>query len=76
VLAELRSSPIVGQFGLRPTISFFWEGMKNDVHIFADECESCKRKKGGIVKSPKVLWKLLILPTILASLYGFYRGPP
>jgi hypothetical protein len=41
-------------------VLFFWDGMKQDVHNFVDECDVCQCNKGEIVKSPGTLQPLLI----------------
>jgi hypothetical protein len=47
VLSELRSTPTAGHSGFTKTydrvkLSFFWDGMKQDVHNFVVECDVCQ----------------------------------
>jgi hypothetical protein len=69
VLSELHATLTVGHSGFTKTYdrvkhSFFWEGMKHDVHNFMVECDVFQRNKGKIVKSPSTLKPLLIPPAI------------
>jgi hypothetical protein len=69
VLSELHASPTTGHSKFTKTYervkrSFFWEGMKHDVHTFVAECEVCQRNKGEIFKAPRTLQPLTIPPTI------------
>jgi hypothetical protein len=32
--------------------SFFWDGMKHDVHTFVVKCDVCQHNKGETVKAP------------------------
>jgi hypothetical protein len=69
VLSELHATPIVGHSGFTKTYdrvkrSFFWDGMKQDIHHFVTECDVCQRNKGETVKSPGTLQSLPIPPTI------------
>jgi hypothetical protein len=69
VLSELHATPTTGHSGFTKTYdrvkrSFFWDGMKKDVHTFVEECDVCQRNKGETIKSPGTLQPLLIPPTI------------
>jgi hypothetical protein len=69
VLFELHATPIVGHSGFTKTYdwvkcSFFWDGMKQDVHNFLVECDVCKCNKGETVKYPGTLQPLSIPPAI------------
>jgi hypothetical protein len=44
--------------------SFFWDGMKQDIHNFVVECDVCQHNKGETVKSLGTLQPLLIPPSI------------
>jgi len=44
--------------------SFFWDGMKHDIHTFMAECDICQFNKGEIVKSSGTLQPLAIPPII------------
>jgi hypothetical protein len=43
---------------------FFLDGVKQDIRTFGDECDTCQRNKGEIVKPPGTLQPLMIPPTI------------
>jgi hypothetical protein len=69
MLSELHATSTVGHSGFTKTYdrvkhSFFWDGMKPDVHNVLDECDVCQRNKGETVKSPGTLQPLPIPPTI------------
>jgi hypothetical protein len=69
VLSELHASPTTGHSGFTKTYewvkrSFFWDGMKQDVHTFVAECEVCQCNKGETVKALGTLQPLLIPPAI------------
>jgi hypothetical protein len=69
VISELHASPTVGHSGFTKTYewvkrSFFWDGMKQDVHTFVVECEVCQCNKGETFKALGTLQPLLIPPTI------------
>jgi hypothetical protein len=69
VLSELHATPTAGHSGFTKTYdrvkrSFFWDGMKKDVHTFVAECDVCQRNKGETIKSPGTLQPLPIPPTI------------
>jgi hypothetical protein len=69
VLSELHATPTVGHSGFTKTYdgvkrSFFWDGMKQDVHNFVVECDVCQRNKGETVKSPGTLQSFPIPPAI------------
>jgi hypothetical protein len=56
VLSELHATPTTGHSGFTKTYdrvkrSFFWDGMKQDVHTFVVECDVCQCNKGETVKS-------------------------
>jgi hypothetical protein len=80
VLSELHATPTTGHSGFTKTYdrvkrSFFWDGMKHDVHTFVEECDVCQCNKGETVKAPGTLQPLLIPPCYLEGhLYGFYCG--
>jgi hypothetical protein len=51
VLSELHATPTAGHSGFTKTYdrvkrSFFWDGMKKDIHNFVVECDVCQRNKG------------------------------
>jgi hypothetical protein len=65
VLFELHATPTAGHSGFTKTYdrvkrSFFWDGMKQDIHKFVAECEVCQCNKGETVKSPGTLQPLPI----------------
>jgi hypothetical protein len=69
VLSELHASPTTGHSGFTKTYervkrSFFWDGMKQDVHTFVVECDVCQCNKGETVKAPGTLQPLPIPPSI------------
>jgi hypothetical protein len=69
VLSELHATPTVGHSGFTKTYdrvkrSFFWDGMKQDIHNFVIECDVCQCNKGETVKSPGTLQPLPIPPAI------------
>jgi hypothetical protein len=69
VLYELHATPTAGHSRFTKTYdifkrSFFWDGMKHDIHNFVDECEVCQHNKGEIVKYLGTLQPLLIPLTI------------
>jgi hypothetical protein len=69
VLSELHSTPTTRNSWFTKTYdrvkrSFFWDGMKQDVHIFVAECDFYQHNKGEIVKSPRKLQPLSIPSTI------------
>ena len=50
VLKENHDSPTTGHVGFFKTYhntcqSFFWEGMKTDIHKYVAECDTCERQK-------------------------------
>jgi hypothetical protein len=56
VLSELHATPTAGHSGFTKTYdrvkrSFFWDGMKQDIHNFVAECDVCQCNKGETVKS-------------------------
>jgi hypothetical protein len=58
VLSELHASPTTGHSGFTKTYewvkcSFFWDGMKHDIHTFVVECDVCQCNKGETVKAPR-----------------------
>jgi hypothetical protein len=69
VLSEFHASPTAGHSRFTKTYewvkhSFFWEGMKQDIHTFVVECDTCQCNKGETVKAPGTLQPLSIPPTI------------
>jgi hypothetical protein len=63
VLSEFHASPTAGHSGFTKTYewvkcSFFWDGMKQDVHTFVEECDICQCNKGETVKTPGTLQPL------------------
>jgi hypothetical protein len=69
VLSELHATPTTGHSGFtkkydRVKRSFFWDGMKQDVHNFVAECDVCQCNKGETIKSLGTLQLLLIPPAI------------
>ena len=69
VLSELHDTPTAGHSRFTKTYdgvkrSFFWYGMKQDVHNFLVECDVCQRNKGETVKSPSTLQSFPIPPAI------------
>jgi hypothetical protein len=67
VLSELHATPTAGHSGFTKTYgkvkhSFFWDGMKQDIHNFLVECDVCQCNKGEIVKSLGTLQPLPIPP--------------
>jgi hypothetical protein len=61
--------PQLGTLGFTKTYdrvkrSFFWDGMKQDVHNFVAECDVCQCNKGETIKSPGTLQPLPIPPAI------------
>jgi hypothetical protein len=69
VLFELHATPTVGHSRFTKTYdrvkhSFFWDGMKHDVHTFVVECDVFQCNKGETIKSIGTLQLLLIPPTI------------
>jgi hypothetical protein len=82
VLSELHATPIVGHSGFTKTYervkrSFFWDGMKQDIHNFVAECDVCQCNKGEIVKSSGTLQPLPIPPAIWKDIFmDFITGLP
>jgi hypothetical protein len=69
VLSELHVTPTNGHFGFTKTYdrvkhSFFWDGMKQDIHNSMDECDVCQCNKGKTVKYVGTLQPLPIPPDI------------
>jgi hypothetical protein len=65
VLSELHATPTAGHSGFTKTYdmvkrSFFWDGMKKDVHTFLAECDVCQLNKGETIKAPNTLQPLPI----------------
>jgi hypothetical protein len=65
VLSELHATPTAGHLGFTKTYdrvkrSFFWDGMKQDIHNFVAECEVCQCNKGEIIKYSGTLQPLSI----------------
>ena len=82
VLSELHDTPIAGHLGFTKTYdrvkhSFFWDGMKHDIHNFVVEFEVCQCNKGETVKSPGTLQPLPIPPVIWKDIsMEFITGLP
>jgi hypothetical protein len=78
----LHATPIARHSGFTKTYdrvkrSFFWDGMKQDVHNFVAEFDVCQRNKGETVKSPSTLQPLLIPPVIWRDIsMDFITGLP
>jgi hypothetical protein len=69
VLSELHATPTVGHSGFTKTYdrvkcSFFWDGMKKDIHNFVAECDVCQHNKGETIKPLGTLQPLSIPPAI------------
>jgi hypothetical protein len=69
VLSEFHASPTVGHSGFTKTYervkrSFFWDGMKQDIHTFVAECDTYQHNKGETIKPPSTLQPLPLPPTI------------
>jgi hypothetical protein len=82
VLSEFHATPIVGHLGFTKTYdqvkrSFFWDGMKKDIHTFVAECDVCQCKNGETIKSPGKIQPLLIPPVIWMNIsMDFIMGLP
>jgi hypothetical protein len=82
MISELHATPIVGHSVFTKTYDrvkhyFFWDGMKQDVHNFVDECDMCQCNKGETVKFPSTLQPLLIPPVIRRDIsMDFITGLP
>jgi hypothetical protein len=82
VLSKLHATPTAGHSGFTKTYdrvkrSFFWDGMKQDIHNFVAECDVCQCNKGETVKSPGTLQPLLIPPAIWRDIsMDFITGLP
>jgi hypothetical protein len=60
MLSELHATPTARHSGFTKTYdrvkrSFFWDGMKKDIHTFVAECDVCQCNKGETIKSPGTL---------------------
>ena len=69
VLYELHATPTTVHSWFTKTYdqdkrSFFWDGMKHDIHNFVVECDVCQHNKGEIVKYLGTLQPLPIPPAI------------
>jgi hypothetical protein len=69
MLYELHASPTTGHFGFTKTYervkrSFFWDGMKKEIHTFVAECVVCQCNKGAIFKYLGTLQPFFIPPSI------------
>jgi len=69
VLYELHVIPTTGLSRFtkkydRVKRSFFWDGMKQDVHNFVAKCDVCQCNQGETIKSLGTLQLLLIPPNI------------
>jgi hypothetical protein len=82
ILSELHATPTTGHSGFTKTYdrvkrSFFWDGMKQDIHNFVAKCDGCQRNKGETVKSPGTLQPLPIPPAIWKDIsMDFITGLP
>jgi hypothetical protein len=82
VLSELHATPTVGHSGFTKTYdrvkrSFFWDGMKHDVHNFFVECDVCQHNKGETFKSLGTLQPIPIPPAIWKDIsMDFITGLP
>jgi hypothetical protein len=82
VLSELHATPTTRHYGFTKTYdrvkhSFFWDGMKQDIHNFVIECDVCQRNKGETVKSPSTLQPISIPPAIWKDIsMDFITGLP
>jgi hypothetical protein len=82
VLSELHATPTTGHSGFTKTYdrvkrSFFWDGMKQDIHNFVAECDVCQCNKGETVKSLGTLQPLPIPPAIWKDIsMDFITGLP
>jgi hypothetical protein len=57
--------------------SFFWDGMKQDIHNFVTKCEVCQCNKGETIKSLGTLQPLPIPPAIWKDIsMDFITGLP
>lgn len=50
IIEEFHASPVAGHSGIRITLSklkklFYWEGMKQQVHKWVQECSVCERTR-------------------------------
>jgi hypothetical protein len=82
VLFELHATPTIGHSGFAKTYdrvkrSFFWDGMKQDIHNFVAECDVCQCNKKETVKSLGTLQPLPIPPAIWKDIsMDFITGLP
>jgi hypothetical protein len=82
ILSELHATPTKGHSGFTKTYdrvkhSFFWDGMKQDIHNFVDECDVSQHNKGETVKYPGTLQLLPIPPPIWKDIsMDFITGLP
>jgi hypothetical protein len=82
VLSELHSTPTMEHSRFTKTYdrvkrSFFWDGMKQDIHNFFANCEVCQCNKGETVKSLGTLKLLPIPPAIWKDIsMDFITGLP
>jgi hypothetical protein len=82
VLSELHATPTAGHSGFTKTYdrvkrSFFWDGMKQDIHNFVAECDVCQCNKGETVKLLDTLQPLPIPPAIWKDIsMDFITGLP
>jgi hypothetical protein len=81
-MSKFHASPIAGHLCFTKTyewfkISFFWDGMKQDICTFLVECDTCKCNKSEVVKPSGTLQPLLIPPSIWIDIYmDFIVGIP
>jgi hypothetical protein len=82
VLSELHATPTARHSGFTKTYdrvkrSFFWDGMKQDIHKFVAKCDVCQHIKGETVKSLGTLQPLPIPPAIWRDIsIDFITGLP
>jgi hypothetical protein len=82
VLSELHATPTTGHSRFTKTYdrvkrSFFWDGMKQDIHNFVAECDVCQHNKGETFNSSSTLQMLPIPPTIWKDIsMDFITGLP
>jgi hypothetical protein len=82
VLSELNATPTIEPSRFTKTYdrvkhSFFWDGMKQDIHNFVVECDVCQCNKGETIKCLGTLQPLPIPPTIWKDIsMDFITGLP
>jgi hypothetical protein len=73
VLSELHALPTIGHSWFQKIYerikrSFFWEGMKQDIHIFVAKCDTYQHNKGETIKILGRLQPLPIPPNIWTNI--------